>query len=95
MGTTMDAPDGRRADHTPGSPTDMIDSTIFELAGVTTDADTRLIKDRLYDVPEVGGVSFELVDGGARVILKHKAAVAPDREAVAAAVRAAGDFDLA
>lgn len=68
----------------------MISATVFELEGVRTDADTRAVKDRVYDVPEVGGVTFEITSERTTMQLKHKDDVTLDRSAIERAVRAAG-----
>lgn len=73
----------------------MLSSTIYELSGVSTDQDTKLVKDKVYDVPGVGGCAFELQAGHAYMFLKHKADVVLDDAAIAAAVRSAGAFDVA
>ena len=72
----------------------MLNSTIYELSGVTTDRHTRLVKDKVYDVPEVGGCAFEIQDGRAFMFLKHKSDVELDDDAITAAVRSAGSFDV-
>ncbi|TDC70221.1 heavy-metal-associated domain-containing protein [Actinomadura sp. GC306] len=70
-------------------------STTFRIAGMTTAADARAVKDRLSAVPDIGAVATELVPGGdALVILKHKDDVVLDRAALQAALRDAGDYTL-
>lgn len=69
----------------------MMASTIYELRGVRTDEDTRRIKNKVYDVPAVGGIAFEFHPGDAvRMICKHVAVRQLDDEEIAGAVRAAG-----
>lgn len=70
-------------------------STTFTVIGMTTVADARAVKDGLSDVAGIGAIATEIVPGGASVIvLKHKDDVELDRDAIAAALRDAGDYML-
>lgn len=74
----------------------MLTSTIFRVTGMTNDADVRAVIGKVYLVPEVGGAAVELENAGAsRLIIKHKDDVTLDREAIAGALRKAGNFALA
>ncbi len=72
----------------------MLSATIYELSGLTTDMHTKRVKDKVYDVPEVGGCAFEMQDGRTFMFLKHKSDVELDDDAITAAVRSAGSFDV-
>ena len=75
------------------SPT--IESTSYTVSGVATGDDARVVKDEVSGVRGIGAVAIELLPGGSAVlIIKHKGDVEPDRQAIAAAVRAAGDHTL-
>lgn len=77
---------------------DPIVSTTLRVAGVCSEQDVRAALQRLYDVFArigLGQATFEVSDGHeAALIVKHKASVSPDREAIAAALAEAGDFRL-
>lgn len=70
-------------------------STLFDLSGVATSDDVRLVTDHVSAVPGVGGVAIELLSGSAATMfIKHKAEVELDRTAIAAAVEQAGDYGV-
>ncbi len=70
-------------------------STIYPVTGLTTPADARAIEAALRDVAGIGGIATEIVPGGgSRIILKHQDHVELDREAIVAALQAAGDYRL-
>lgn len=71
-------------------------STTYSLGGITSNDDVLQVRLRVSDVPHVGAVAIERVsDDEARMIIKHKDDVEPDREEIAAAVERAGGFTLA
>ncbi|WP_022870065.1 hypothetical protein [Yaniella halotolerans] len=73
----------------------MITSTIYLLAGELSNAATRSIKGRVYQVPCVGGIAFEVVPGqDTRMIIKHKDDEPLDRGQLEAAVAKAGNYQL-
>lgn len=71
-------------------------SSAFTLSGgPTTERQLRAIWHQVARVPDIGAIAFE-VDGESSVmIIKHKETVSLDRDAIRAAVRAAGPYDLA
>lgn len=77
---------------------DPIVSTTLRVAGVRSEDDVRAALQRLYDVfaqVGLGQATFEVSDSAeATLIVKHKASVRPDRDAIAAALADAGDFHL-
>ncbi|HIY87008.1 MAG: hypothetical protein L0K41_05030 [Yaniella sp.] len=73
----------------------MITSTIYILAGELSNAATRSIKGQVYQVPRVGGISFEVVPGqDTRMIIKHKDDEPVARGDLEAAVAKAGKYQL-
>lgn len=73
----------------------MITSTIYLLAGELSNAATRSIKGRVYQMPRVGGIAFEVVPGqDTRMIIKHKDDEPIDRGALEVAVAKAGNYQL-
>ncbi len=71
-------------------------STTYPVVGLNSPADARAIKEALVLIPQLGAIATEIVPGGPSVIvLKHKDDVTPDRAAIDAALRDAGDFHLA
>lgn len=73
----------------------MITSTIYFLEGTLSNAATRAIKGQVYQVPRVGGISFEVESGkDTRMILKHKVDEPIDRAQLESAVIKAGNFRL-
>jgi hypothetical protein len=73
----------------------MIVSETHTLTGAVDDAATRAIKAKVYLVPHVGAIAFEIVEGSpARMILKRKDDEPVDRERLAAAIADAGPFTL-
>lgn len=73
----------------------MITSTIYQLEGALSNAATRAIKGRVYQVPRVGGISFEVQPGhDTRMILKHKMDEPIDRTQLEAAIAKAGNYRL-
>ncbi len=73
----------------------MITSTIYLLEGTLSNAATRAIKGRVYQVPRVGGISFEVEPGkDTRMILKHKNDEPIDRAELELAIAKAGNFQL-
>lgn len=75
-----------------------IASTTFSVAGVRSEDDVREALQGLYDVFAelgVGQATFEVSDTDvARLIVKHKDSVTPDRAAIQAALAEAGSFRL-
>lgn len=73
-------------------------SSQFKVSGVRTVNDVRDASQALFDIfseQGLGQASFEVTgDGPADLIVKHKADVAPDRAAIDAALRSAGDFHV-
>lgn len=73
----------------------MIISTIYLLEGALSNAATRAIKGQVYQVPRVGGISFEVEPGtDTRMILKHKVDEPIDRAQLEAAIAKAGNYRL-
>lgn len=73
----------------------MITSTIYTLEGALSNEATRAIKGHVYQVPRVGGISFEVEEGqDTLMILKHKKNEPIDRAELEAAVTNAGNFHL-
>lgn len=73
----------------------MLTSTIYEVAGVRSDAHVRALIGEIYGIEAVGGAAVELrADGDSRLIIKHKIGAPPSPDALAAAVRHAGPFTL-
>lgn len=77
---------------------DPIVSTMFQVAGVRSDADVKAALQGLYDVFArlgLGQATFEVTDSDvASLHVKHKQSVTPDRPAIARALADAGDFRL-
>lgn len=77
---------------------DPIVSTTFRVEGVPSDAEVRVALQALYDVFTdlgLGQATFEVTDTGpARLVVKHKRSVTPDREAVARALAGSGGLRL-
>lgn len=73
----------------------MITSTIYLLAGELSNAETRTVKGKVYQVSHVGGIAFEVETGhDTRMILKHKDDEPIDRGELEAAIAKAGNFRL-
>lgn len=73
----------------------MIISTVYQVAGELTTAQTRAVKGRVYQVPRVGGLAFEVQPGhDTRMIIKHKSDEPIDRADLATALSEAGNFRL-
>lgn len=73
----------------------MIASTIYVLEGALSNEATRIIKGQVYQVPRVGGISFEVQEGkDTRMILKHKTTEPIDRADLEAAIAKAGNYRL-
>lgn len=73
----------------------MITSTIYFLDGALSNAATRAVKGKVYQVPQVGGVAFEVEPGkNTRMILKHKSDESIDRAELETAIAKAGDYRL-
>ena len=71
----------------------MITSTIYFLEGALSNAATRAIKAKVYQVSRVGGIAFEVDPGkDARMILKHKVDEPLDRAEIEAAIANAGKY---
>lgn len=70
-------------------------STAYGLTGgPRTERQLRSIWHSVAELPDIGAIAFE-VDGDSSVmIIKHKETVVLDRDAIRAAVRAAGPYDL-
>ena len=72
-------------------------STTYELAGgPRTERQFRTIWHQVAALPDIGAIAFERRQQGEEIlmIIKHKETVTLDRDAIGAAVRAAG-YDLA
>lgn len=70
-------------------------STTYELAGgPRTERQFRTIWHQVAALPDIGAIAFERHDGETLMVIKHKETVGLDRDAIGAAVRAAG-YDLA
>lgn len=71
-------------------------ATTFTLAGEPrTERQLRSIWHAVAALPEIGAIAFEVVPGEpSRMIIKHKESVVLDRDAIGAAVRGAGPYDL-
>ena len=70
-------------------------STTFVVVNMTSSDDVRVIRDEVSAVPGLGAVAAEVIPGNpSTLILKHRDDVVPDRAAIEAAVRKAGDFTL-
>lgn len=73
----------------------MITSTIYLLAGELSNAETRTVKGKVYQVPRVGGIAFEVEAGeDTRMILKLKEDEPIDRGELEAAIAKAGNVRL-
>lgn len=73
----------------------MIISTTYLLFGELSQAAIRRIKGKVYQVPRVGGISFEVQAGqDTKMILKHKSNEPVDRHDLEAAVAKAGPYQL-
>ncbi|GAA2045304.1 hypothetical protein GCM10009720_27710 [Yaniella flava] len=73
----------------------MITSTIYLLAGELSNAETRTVKGKVYQVPRVGGIAFEVQTGqDTRMIIKHKEDEPIDRTELETAIAKAGKFRL-
>lgn len=73
----------------------MITSTIFVLEGALSNEATRVIKGQVYQVPRVGGISFEVEKGkDTRMIIKHKITEPIDRAELETAIAKAGSYRL-
>lgn len=75
----------------PGS---LIVTTVCEVAGLVEEEDIIQVKGAVYDVPGVGGVSFEVTGERTLMFLKHREDAPPDRAAISRAVAAVGRFEL-
>lgn len=77
---------------------DHVASTTFRVKGVRSEDDVREALQGLYDVFAglgLGQATFEVSDTDvARLIVKHKESVTPDRAAIEAALTEAGSFQL-
>ncbi|NHU86380.1 hypothetical protein GWK18_12505 [Kocuria sp. JC486] len=67
-------------------------TTVYELDGVSSDADTKKVKSKVYDVDGVGAVAFEITPEQTLMFLKHKEDVVLDSTAIGQAVASAGEF---
>lgn len=73
----------------------MITSTVYFLEGALSNAATRAIKGQVYQVPRVGGISFEVEHGkDTRMILKHKVDEPINGAQLEAAIVKAGNYRL-
>ena len=71
-------------------------STAFGLTGgPRTERELRAIWHQVARLPDIGAIAFEVDGESSHMIIKHKETVALDRDALRAAVRAAGPYDLA
>lgn len=70
-------------------------STTYTVSGMTSSDDVRAVRDKVSAVPDIGAVAVEIVPGArSTLILKHTDDVVPDRAAIEAALRQAGDYAL-
>lgn len=70
-------------------------STTYRLGGdPRTERQLRSIWHQVAALPDIGAIAFEIHDDEVVMIIKHKETVGLDRDAVGAAVRAAGPYDL-
>lgn len=69
-------------------------ATAYGLAGgPRTERHLRSIWHKVAELPDIGAIAFEVDDERSLMIIKHKETVTLDRDAIRAAVRAAG-YDL-
>ena len=74
----------------------MLISTIYTLSGVHSHEDVLAVRLSVSNVADVGAVAIERVAADeAKMIIKHKDDVDIDQQAVAGAVKAAGNYGLA